>query len=173
MDVFRAIEKRRSIRSYRSDRVPDEALNKVLDAARWAPSAGNRQPWDFIVVSDSEVKRYLRSAALEQNFIEEAPIVIVACANEFRSASIYGSRGRDFYCLLDVAAAVQNLLLAAHALGLGTCWISAFDDEMVTKILNLPFGVRPIAIVPLGYPNEVPQPSPRIKLNELVHLNRY
>jgi len=172
MDVFEAIKGRRSIRSYRSDLVPDDVLCRVLDAARWAPSAGNCQSWEFIVVSDREVKRRLRDAALGERFIEEAPVVVVVCANESRSARVYGDRGRRFYCLLDAAAAVQNMLLAAHALDLGTCWVGAFEDEMVSKILNLPSGVRPVAIVPLGYPDETPQPPRRIKLNDLVHLNR-
>lgn len=173
MDLFEAIKGRRSVRSYKSDRVPDEVLNRVLEAARWAPSAGNRQPWEFIVVRDPTVKRYLRDSALGQSFIEEAPVVVVVCANELRSAGIYGDRGRRLYCLLDAAAAVQNMLLAAHALGLGTCWVGAFEDEMVVKVLNLPFGVRPVAIVPLGYPDEAPQPPPRMNLNDLIHLNLY
>ncbi|MFH0896951.1 MAG: nitroreductase family protein [Candidatus Bathyarchaeota archaeon] len=172
MDVFETIRGRRSIRSYKSDPVPQEVLNRVLDAARWAPSAGNRQSWEFIIVSDPPIKRYLRDAALGQSFIEEAPIVVVVCANELRSARLYGNRGRIFYCLLDGGAAAQNMLLAAYALGLGACWIGAFDDEMVVKILNLPFGIRPVAIIPLGYPYEVPKPPPRMELNELVHLNR-
>lgn len=173
MDLFEAIKNRRSIRVYKSDPIPDEVLNKILDAARWAPSAGNRQPWEFIVVNDRVVKRYLSDAALEQIFIEDAPTTIVVCANEARSAGIYGDRGRRFYCLLDAAAAVQNMLLAAHAFGLGACWVGAFDDEAVINILSLPSGVRPVAIVPLGYPDEVPRLPPRIRLNDLIHLNRY
>jgi len=173
MDLFEAIKGRRSIRAYRPDRIPDDVLEKVLDAARWAPSAGNCQPWDLIVVNDSKVKKNLCDAALGQDFIEEAPVVVVICANESRSAQVYGERGRRFYCLLDVAAAVQNLLLAAYALNLGTCWVGAFDDGMVAKVLWLPSGVRPVAIVPLGYPDEAPRPPPRIRLSELVHPNRY
>lgn len=173
MDVFQAIKGRRSIRSYRSDPVPDDILDKVLDAARWAPSAGNCQPWEFIVITDHEIKRNLRDAALGQSFVEEAPVVIVACANEMRSARVYGDRGRRFYCLVDAAAAVQNMLLAAHALGLGTCWVGAFDDAMVVKILGLPSGVRPVAIVPLGYPDEAPRGPSRMRLNDLVHSNQY
>ncbi len=173
MEIFEAIIGRRSIRAFKSDNVPEEAISRVLDAARWAPSAGNCQSWDFIVVNDPKVKRYLCSATFEQSFIEEAPIVVVVCANKIRSTKIYGVRGRDFYCLLDGAAAVQNMLLAVHALGLGACWVGAFDDKMVVKVLNLPFGVRPVAVVPLGYPSEAPNPPPRMQLDDLVHLNRY
>ncbi|MCJ7632975.1 nitroreductase family protein [Candidatus Bathyarchaeota archaeon] len=173
MDLFEAITKRRSIRIYDSKPIPENTLNKILNVARWAPSAGNRQPWELIVVSDGLVKRYLREAALGQRFIEEAPVTIVACANEARSAGIYGDRGRQFYCLLDVAAAVQNILLAAHAVGLGACWVGAFDDETVRNVLNLPPEVRPIAIVTLGYPNENPPPPPRTGLKDILHTNRY
>jgi nitroreductase len=173
MNLFEAIKNRRSIRAFKSDPVPEVTLNKILDAARWAPSAGNRQPWELIIVTDPIVKRYLRDAALGQSFIEESPLTIVVCANEARSAGIYGNRGRRFYCLLDVAAAVQNILLAAYALGLGTCWVGSFDDKTVINALNLPLGVRPIAIIPIGYPEETPQPPPRIRLGDLIHLNRY
>lgn len=172
MDVFQAIRGRRSIRSYKSDSIPNDALEEILDAARWAPSAGNCQPRDFIIVSDSQVKRNLCKAAFREAFIEEARVVIVVCANEMRSARVYGDRGRSFYCLLDAAAAVQNMLLAAYALGLGACWVGAFHDEMVANVLNLPPGVRPVAIVPLGYPDETPRSS-RMRLKDLVHSNRY
>ncbi|UCH37898.1 MAG: nitroreductase family protein [Candidatus Bathyarchaeota archaeon] len=173
MDVFQAIRERRSIRRFRSEPIPEKNIDEILDAARWAPSAGNRQPWEFIIIRDPQIKRYLCSAAHGQNCIEMAPLAIVICANEMRSAKIYGDRGRRFYSLLDAAAAIQNMLLASHAHGLGACWIGAFDDEGVQQILNLPLDVKPIAIVPLGYPDENPEPPLRIAIHELVHRNRY
>ena len=99
-------------------------------------------------------------------------MVVVVCANEMRLVRVYDERGRRFYCLLDAAAAVQNMLLAAYALGLGTCWVRAFHDEMVAQVLKRPSGVRPVAIVPLGYPDEAPRSS-RVRLKDLVHSNRY
>jgi len=173
MDLFEAIRNRRSVRAFKPEPVSDELLNKILEAARWAPSAGNCQPSDFIIVKDPEVKKDLCVAALYQDFIEEAPVNIVVCANEERSAGTYGNRGRRLYCLLDAAAATQNLLLAVHALGLGACWIGAFRDEEVAKALNLPEWVRPIAIIPIGYPAEEPSPTTRIPLKNLVHRERY
>lgn len=173
MDVFEAIINRRSIRAFKSDPVPEESLDKILEAARWTPSAGNCQARDFVIVRDSEVKRELCEAALGQSFIEEAPIDIVVCANEERSARRYGDRGRELYCLLDAASAVQNVLLAVHALGLGACWIGAFHDGMVAQVLSLPKGVRPVAIIPIGYPAETPWTTPRMSLKDLVHINRY
>ncbi len=169
MDVFEAIKKRRSIRAFKNIDVSDEIVEKLIDAARWAPSAGNIQPWEFIVVRNLDAKRRLAEAALNQTFIEEAPVVIVVCADYQRSARGYGSRGATLYCIQDTAAAIQNIHLAAIALGLGTCWIGAFREEPVKKLLGIPDGVRPVAIIPVGYPAEQPAPRPRRPLNEIIH----
>jgi len=173
MDVYEAIVSRRSIRAFKLDNIPEKILNKILEAAWWAPSAGNLQAREFILVTDPELKRKLCNAALGQSFIEEAPIDIVVCANERRSAQRYGQRGKELYCIQDATASVQNILLAAHALGLGTCWVGAFSEENVSEALNLPNGVKPIAIIPLGYPAEHPSVTPRMRLKDLVHKNRY
>jgi len=161
------------VRAFRPDPIPDSALEKALEAAHWAPSAGNQQARDFIVVKDPEVKARLAEAALGQRFVEEAPVDVVVCANRERSAGRYGDRGRNFYCFMDAAAAVENMLLAAHALGLGACWVGAYRDEEVAEALGLPPWLRPIAIIPMGFPAESPRPPPRIRLEKLVHLNRY
>lgn len=173
MDVFQTIRERRSIRRFRSDPIPNIIVDEIIDAARWAPSARNRQPWKFIIIVDPQIKKYLRNAAHGQSSIEMAPLTIVICTNEVRSTKIYGDRGRRFYSLLDVAAAVQNMLLASYARGLETCWIGVFNDEMVREFLNLPLEVKPITIVPLGYPSENLRSSSRIALQNLVHRNRY
>lgn len=173
MDVFEAIMARRSVRRFKSDDFPDELLDKVLEAARWAPSAGNCQGRDFIVVRDAGVKKELCEAALSQRFIEDAPINIVVCANDRRSARRYGRRGRTLYCLLDAAASAQNILLAVHALGLGACWIGAFSDSRVKRALNLPEWLRPVAIIPVGYPDEAPWTTSRLPLTDVVHVDRY
>ena len=169
MDVFETIKRRRSIRAFKNIDVPKETIEKLIDAARWAPSAGNIQPWEFIIVRNPEIKRKLAEAALNQTFIEEAPVVIVVCADCERSSRGYGSRGATLYCIQDTAAAIQNIHLAATALGLGTCWIGAFREEPVKKLLKIPDGVRPVAIIPVGYPAEQPSPRPRRPLNEIVH----
>lgn len=173
MELFEAIKNRRSIRAFKSEPIPDDVLNRILEAACWAPSAGDLQPWEFIVVKDPTIKRELSGAALNQFFIYEAPAVVVVCANEDRSSWRYGARGRDFYVLCDCSAATQNLLLAAHGLGLGACWIGAFHDEEVSRVLGLPSGIRPVAIVPIGYPEEKPSPPSRLSLNRVVHREKY
>jgi nitroreductase len=173
MDIFEAIVRRRSVRAFRPDPVAEELLEQLLDAARWAPSAGNLQAWEIVLVTDPALKRHLRDAALDQRFVEDAPIDIVVCTVPGRSAQRYGDRGAELYCVQDAAAAVQNLLLTAHALGLGACWVGAFHERPVSRALRLPRGVRPVAIVPVGYPAERPTTTPRRPLHTLVHTNRY
>ena len=173
MDVFEAIKGRRSIRVFQNRDIPPETVDRLIDAARWAPSAGNIQPWEFIIVRKPETKRKLAEAALEQTFIEEAPVVIVVCADENRSSQGYGTRGKTLYCLQDTAAATQNIHLAAYALGLGTCWVGAFREDEAKKILNIPSGVRPVAIIPVGYPAEKPQPRNRRPINQIIHYESF
>jgi len=173
MDVLEAIKSRRSIRAFKSEDVPPEIVEKLIDAARWAPSAGNIQPWEFIIVRNPETKRRLVEAALGQTFIEEAPVVIVVCADEFRSSQGYGARGRTLYCLQDTAAATQNIHLAAHSLGLSTCWVGAFNEEEARKTLKIPLGMRPVAIIPVGYPAEAPPPRSRRPISQIVHYETF
>ncbi len=173
MDVFEAIKGRRSIRAFQDKDVPDQLVNRIIEAAQDAPSAGNLQARDFIIIRDKKIKRQLSEAAWGQYFIEEAPVVIVVCANGNRSERRYGLRGRNLYCLMDAAAAVQNLMLAAYALGLGTCWVGAFQDEKVMEILDIPEGIKPIAIIPVGYPGENPPSPSRLPLEQVVYREKY
>ncbi len=162
MDVMEAIRRRFSCRSFVRRPVPDELVRELLEAARWAPSAGNLQPVRVMVVRDAERRRALAAAALGQSFVAEAPVVLVVCAIPGISARHYGERGRDLYCIQDAAAATQNLLLAATAAGLGSCWVGAFSERDVADCLALPRGWRPVALVPLGYPGELPSSRTRV-----------
>jgi len=173
MDVLEAIRGRRSIRAFKSQEISEEIVEKLIDAAIWAPSAGNIQPWEFIIVRKPEIKRGLAEAALDQSFIEEAPVVIVVCANETRSSQGYGMRGKTLYCIQDTAAAIQNLHLAACSFGLGTCWIGAFKEEEAREILKIPYGIRPVAIIPVGYAAETPSPRSRRPKSEIVHYETF
>jgi nitroreductase len=153
MDFWEVLEARHSVRAFDKERdVPSEAVTTLIRAAVRAPSAGNCQPWHFYVVRDEATKRALAQAALNQWFLSEAPVVIVVCADPERSAARYGDRGRYLYSLQDTAAATQSLLLAAVASGLGACWVGAFDEEAASRALDLPPHLRPVAIVPIGYP---------------------
>ena len=173
LDVSETITGRRRLRVFQRRVVSDKQIRTLIDATRTTPSAGNIQPGEFITVRDQQNKRQLSAAALNQAFIEEAPLVIVVCANEARSGEGYGSRGVNLYCIQDTAAATQNILLAAHALGLGTCWVGAFQEEMVRKALNTPTHVRPVAIIPVGYPAEKPALRRRRATSEIVHQETY
>lgn len=173
MDIFDIFKLRRSIRAFTSKEVSEEEIEKILEAARWAPSAGNIQPWEFIVVRRPDIKREIARAALNQTFIEEAPVVIVVCADEARSSRVYGSRGATLYCIQDTAAAIENMLLAVCALGLGACWVGAFYEEEVRRILKIPRGLRPVAIIPIGHPAESPRPPHKRPLKEIVHYETF
>jgi nitroreductase len=173
LDVFDAIANRRSVRAFTKQEVTTEEVEKLIQGARWAPSAGNIQPWEFILVRDGGIKHNLSDAAGNQAFIEEASVVIVVCANTLRSGQGYGSRGINLYCLQDTAAATQNIMLTAHALRLATCWVGAFDEEEARKVLKVPAGIRPAAMIPVGHPAEEPRTRSRRPLNEIIHHDTF
>jgi nitroreductase len=173
MDVFEAIKGRRSIRSFKPESISDADLEKILEAGISAPSAGNCQPWEFVIVRDQKIKQKLVQAARGQSFLAEAPVVIVICADVNRTASRYGERGRTLYCIQDTAAAAQNIHLAAYALGYGTCWVGAFDESAAAEAIKAPAGVRPLIMIPIGKPREKPKPTPRTPLRERTHQETF
>lgn len=173
MELVDAILTRRSIRSFKSKSIADETIFELLELANKAPSAGNIQARDFIVVKDKAKKMELVAAALGQAFIAEAPVVVVVCGNMFRTSQHYGKRGNELYSIQDADAAIQTLILAIHSKGFGTCWVGAFNEAAVCAVLDLPEGVRPLAILPIGYPAEKPTPTSRINIKKLVHIDRW
>lgn len=173
MEVYEAIRKRRSVRNFKDKQISDEVIGRLLDAFRWAPSAGNRQPWEVIVVDKEEKKSEIAKGAYSQNFIQKASHIFVICVNEKIGKSKYGERGIQLYALESVGAAIENLMLTATSLGLGSCWVGAFKEEEVKKIMDCPEEVRPVAIVPLGYPSKEPSPPFRYEINEFSHLNNH
>lgn len=172
MDLIEAIRDRRSIRSYKNKEVEEEKIKKIIKCGQMAPSAGNLQARDFIVVSKSKNKKEIAEAA-SQDSIREASVVIVVCANKKRSASRYGERGRTLYAIQDADAATQNMLLTIHSIGLASCWIGAFDEEKVKKTLNIPNEVRPITILPIGYPDKKPTAPSRMDVDEVTHIEKW
>ncbi|RKY69607.1 MAG: nitroreductase [Candidatus Latescibacterota bacterium] len=166
MDVYQAIRERRSVRRYRPEPVPEEKLKRVLNAMRLAPSGKNAQPWRFIVVRDAAVREKLVDACNGQQFVGEAPVVIVGCGWERKA---YPRMGGYWNSLpVDVAIALDHLTLAAAAEGLGTCWIGSFKEAAVKEILGIPDQVQVIALMPLGYPAVEPEAKPRKRLEEVV-----
>ncbi|MBU2102788.1 MAG: nitroreductase family protein [Candidatus Omnitrophota bacterium] len=155
MDVFEAIKTRRSIRSYRDTPVEAEKITTILEAGRQAPSASNRQEWRFIVVTDSNIRQALSVAAKNQKFIAQAPIVIAICADSDEHMMTCGQ-----LCYpIDCAIAIDHMTLAAVSLGLGTCWIGAFYEAEVRKILSIPAPIKIVELLTLGYPAHVPAHS--------------
>lgn len=173
MDVLEVIKKRRSIRAYTDEKVSEENVERLIEAARWAPSAGNTQPLELAVVTDNEIKRKLSEAALNQIFIQSAPVVFVVCGNKSRSSRSYGNRGINLYSIQDTAAATQNILLTAQELGLVTCWVGAFNEQDVAKAVNAPKNIRPVAIIPVGHPAEKRVAPQRRPFNEIVHYDTF
>jgi nitroreductase len=168
MDVLEAITTRRSIRAFTEKDVSSDQVKVLLEAMIASPSAGNRQPWRIYVVRDEKVKQKLAIGAGDQDFIMEAPVVFVICRVPDESGTRYRNRGRTFYSIQDTAAMTQNLLLAAHALGLGACWVGAFNDSAIIAALECASGVLPVAIVPVGFPAESPKRRARRSIDSVV-----
>jgi nitroreductase len=169
MDILRAIKERRSIRDFQKRKIPDEIIDKLIDALIWAPSAGNLQSRKFYFIKDESIKKKIASAALNQYFIAEAPLVIVGCTDS-RISSKYGERGIYLYSIQDVAVSIMGMMLVAHENGLGSTWIGAFHEDAVFEVLKMPSNLRPVAIVPVGYPSKVPHPPPRVSKGEAVEV---
>ena len=172
MECIEAIKGRRSIRRFKDIPVGKDIIEELLGAAQMAPSAGNLQARDFVVVTDKMTKQKLVQAGLDQSFIGQVPVVIVAVANIERSSRIYRSRG-ELYAIQDAAAGVMNLLLAAYSRGLGTCWVGAFDEYAVCELLGIPHQATPIAIIPVGYPDEKPSAPPRMGPDKVIHWENF
>lgn len=160
MDVFEALQKRRSVRSYQTKPVPKELIEKLLDAARISPSAKNLQPWHFIVVTETKTRNAL-SKGMFAHFVKDAPVVIALCGDEQASP--------DWY-MVDVSLAGENMVLAATAEGLGTCWVGSFDEADVKTVLKLPVHFRVIALLAVGYPKE--KLDLTAKLNHLIRRRK-
>ncbi|MDG3548359.1 nitroreductase family protein [Methanobacterium formicicum] len=169
MDVFEAVTQRKSIRKYKDKEIEKEKLIKVLESARIAPSASNRQEWKFIVVKDENTRNKLVSAAHDQKFVGQAPVTIVACSTESERIMPCGQHAYT----VDLSIAVSFMMLEATELGLGTCWLGAFDEEAVKEILGIPSDIRVPAMFTLGYADENPVARPRKALNDIVCHEKY
>lgn len=167
MDVLTAIKNRRSVRRFLSKEIPKEAVDVLKDAIIWAPSAGNLQSRRFYFIFNDEIKRDIVNAAIHQTFIAQAPLVIVACADLLIGRS-YGKRGEDLYCIQDVACSIENMMLAAYSLNLASVWVGAFHEDGIAKVLDMPSNLRPVAIVPVGYPAHNPAPPRRLDKDEAI-----
>jgi nitroreductase len=166
MSILKVIKERRSVRRYKGDPFPEDVLLRVLEAARYSPSGKNLQPWKFILVKDKDLKQKLAKASAGQSFIAQAPLVVVACGFPDDCYSRMGNYMKSWP--VDVAIAIEHLILQAQEEGLGTCWIGAFEEREVKAILNVPDSVKVLALTPIGYPDEVPASRGRKSLDEII-----
>nr|WP_092068075.1 nitroreductase family protein [Dendrosporobacter quercicolus]NSL46927.1 nitroreductase family protein [Dendrosporobacter quercicolus DSM 1736]SDL69568.1 Nitroreductase [Dendrosporobacter quercicolus] len=153
-DIFACMRESQAVRTFKQDDIPEADLTRIIEAACWAPSAGNLQPWYFYVVKNERVKAAIAEVCFEQEQIEAAPVCVVIMADPAKSNDQYGERGAQLYCLQDTAAAAENMILAADALEIGSCWVGAFDERKVQQAVEAPPRLRAVAIICLGYSNE-------------------
>lgn len=187
MDIIEAINGRRSIRKYKPDPVDDKVIETILEAAHQAPSWGNSQCWHFVVVRDRSVKEDLANTLFGVTdrpngvtlSLRQAPVIIVVCAEVKKSGTYhreprqYATDKGEYWYMFDAALAMENLCLAAHSFGLGTVIAGAFDSKQAAQAIKAPEGVVVVALTPLGYPDEAPNPRPRKTLAEIVHNNSF
>ncbi len=164
---------RTSIRKYTDEEIKREDLGKILEAGRWAPSAGNMQSWEFVVVEDDGLKEELSQASYNQTHVREAPVCIVVLGDHEKAERKYNERGRNVYMVQETAAAMQNMLLMAQSLDIGTAWVGAFDGEKVSDLLEVPDRLTPLAIVTLGHPNERPIQNQKKRITDVTYINTY
>ena len=167
MDVLEAIKGRRSIRQFTEEPIGKEALEKLLYAARWAPTAGNQQRWRFVVVTSPPVKELIKKFA--PGIFSMPAAFIVICVEKEAGATPWA----EATYLADCAIAAQNIMLAAYAMGIGSCVALSYAKIAVQEILNLPENVEPLLVVTLGYPAEDPAPPPRLELNQIAFIDEY
>lgn len=169
MSILETIKKRRSIRRFKSEPIGEGDIKKIIESLIWAPSAGNLQSRKFYFVSSAKIKKELFLASNGQDFVFESPLAVVCCTDS-KIEKRYYDRGKNLYAICDVAMSVQNMMLLCEELGLGTVAVGAFEEEKVSKALNLPKNLRPILIIPVGYPDECPETPPRVSPAEAVTI---
>lgn len=168
-DFFETVRHRHSVRKYRSDMaVEPEKLHAILEMACAAPSAGDLQSYRIVVVKDAQRRAALSSAAGNQSFIAEAPLCLVFCSEPLRAGQKYGERGRELFAVQDTTIAATYAQLAVVAAGLASTWVGAFDEAAVAKIVDLEPGLKPLALLSIGYAAELPEATPRRPLRDVV-----
>jgi nitroreductase len=173
METLECIESRRSVRKYLDLPVEFEKIGNILNAGRLAPSAGNVQDWKFILVTEHDLRKQLAEASMQQYWMEGAPVHIVVCSQPAKSDRMYGKRGHELYTIQNASAAAQNMLLAAHDQGLGACWVGAFSDTMVKRILSISEGAKPLAIITIGYADEEPKHQSKYTVDNITYIERW
>jgi nitroreductase len=172
MQTLDCIRSRRSVRKFKDRVVEFAKVGSILEAGSLAPSAGNLQDWKFILVLDDKKREQIAEACVHQMWMSEAPVHVVVCS-EKQSGKFYGERGDTYYSIQNCAAVVENMILAANDQGLGSCWVSAFDDKKLRSLLSIPDKVVPQAVVVVGYANEKPKEPPRHSLENVTYIESW
>lgn len=167
-DVFDCMREAGSVRHFKHDSIPEATLTRIIEAGCWAPSAGNLQPWYFFAIDNQEVKERLARACFDQEQVMDAPTVVVVLADPARSNERYAERGAQLYCIQDTACATENMILAAEALGVKSCWVGAFDEVAVQMAVEAPPRLRAVAILCLGYSDESEKTKERLRVRDVV-----
>jgi SagB-type dehydrogenase family enzyme len=173
MEVFDCIRTRRSIRKYKDKDVPWDNVVEILQAGKYAPFAGNIMNCKFIVVKNEDKRRTIAEVSSQQYWMQDAPIHIVVVGEPEKSERYYGTRGARLYTIQGAAAAIQNMLLTAHSLGLGSCWVGAFDEEEIRRLCNLPEHVNVQGIVTIGYADEKPEMPPKYRIEHCMFFEKW
>lgn len=173
MDVFHCIRTRRSVRKYKDVSLEWDKIGQIVKTALEAPSAGNLQNWKYIIIQDDNTRKAVAQACLEQYWMEKAPAHIIVCADPQKARQFYGIRGDRLYSIQNCAAAIQNMLLAANAIGVGACWIGAFDEEMLKRASGIPDYVRPQGVITLGYADEKPPKPAMYRMRDMVFREKW
>ena len=171
--VFDCIRTRRSIRKYKDKPVPWDNIVEIMQSAKYAPLAGNILNCKLLVVKDEGRRKAIAEASAQQYWMQDAAVHIVVVGEPEKSEKFYGTRGVRLYTVQGIAAAVQNMLLTAHSLGLGACWVGAFDEDEIRRICNLPEHVNVQAIVTIGYADETPEMPPKYRIEHYMFFDKW
>jgi len=173
MEVFDCIRTRRSIRKYKDKEIPWHLVVEILQSGKYAPFAGNILNCKFIVVKNEAKRKAIAEASVQQYWMQDAPIHIVVVGEPEKAERYYGTRGSRLYTIQGTAAAIENMLLTAHSLGLGSCWVGAFDEEEIRRLCNLPEHVNVQGIITIGYADETPAPPPKYRIEHIMYFEKW
>jgi nitroreductase len=173
VEILNLVKKRRHTHYFNAEPVSNRHLRTLLEAARWAPSAGNLQPWEIIVINSDKDRNALVDGLKGKEYMRSAPLILVFCADLSRVGERYGDRGSSLYAIQDTAVAIQNVLLTATGLGLGSGWVGDFDEDVLSDLLKLPPNVRPMALIMIGKSKENPTPPSRREIEDFTHIGEF
>lgn len=173
MDALECIKTRQSIREFKEKPVEFDKITTIIEAGKSAPSAGNLQDWKFILITEESTKKKISDACEQQVWMDNAPVHIIVCSEPEKTQRMYGKRGQENYSIQNASAAVENMLLSAHAQGLGACWIGAFNEEKLRETANIPEEIIPRAVIPIGYPAQKNEQQKKLSVIDVTYIEKW